>query len=85
MTSSKSPASSTISFLDRSRMLNYSVVCSMAQSIFNVHREKLTVALCTAPTMVINARAMERHLWMAQDAATDIGASKVNVWMMDPR
>jgi len=33
---------------------------------------RLTVALCTAPTMVINARAMERHLWMAQDAATDM-------------
>ena len=30
-----------------------------------------TVAAYTVPTMVIGVRAMERHLWMAHDAATD--------------
>ena len=30
-----------------------------------------TVVAYTVPTMVISVRAMERHLWMAHDAAID--------------
>lgn len=54
-------------------------ILQYGQGISSVHKKELTVALCTVPAMVIYARATERHLWMAHDVATDIGASKVNV------
>ena len=40
ITSSTSPASFTISYQDRSRMLHYSVFYSMVLSIFSVHRKR---------------------------------------------